>query len=169
MPLVPKPIVLVLKLSRSSGSLYQDHPACYVLITSPHFCVNILFGTPGWTTIIWLEVRSILNILLVSRLHWNNCRSAYTSSTRFNPEKFQRLFKRGIFLFESSCPSKQEKDQEIESNCTKQEPNESPWPIRNRCLIYLEGDIEIQSSSAPWSSREWRLKEAKARRIRRAN
>ena len=52
MPLVPKPTVLLLKLSRSSNSLCQDHLACSVLITSPHFCVNTLFGTPGGTTIL---------------------------------------------------------------------------------------------------------------------
>ena len=144
----------MLKPSRSLVSFHSDHLVCCVLITSTHFCVNTLFDTLGGTTIVSSEVSSILNILLVSRLRWNNCRSAYTSSTRFSQEKFQRLFRRGIFLFESSCPNKQEKDKEIESNCTNQEPNESPWLIRNHCLIYLEGDIEIQSTSAPWSSCE---------------
>ena len=30
----------VLKLSRSLISFHSDHPTCYVLITSTHFCVN---------------------------------------------------------------------------------------------------------------------------------
>jgi len=42
----------VLKPSRSPISFRLDRLACCVLIASPHFCTNALFGTPGGTTII---------------------------------------------------------------------------------------------------------------------
>ena len=42
----------VLKPSRSLVSFHSDLPAYCVLITSPYFCVNTLFGTPGGTTIV---------------------------------------------------------------------------------------------------------------------
>ena len=64
-PLVPKMTILVLKLSRSSGSLCQDHPACCVLITSSYFCVNTLFGTLGGTTIV-MAVHNSKDIIMVS-------------------------------------------------------------------------------------------------------
>ena len=63
-PLVPKLTVLMLKLSRSLGSLCQDHPACCVLITSPYFCINTLFGTPGRITII-MAIHNNMDILMV--------------------------------------------------------------------------------------------------------
>ena len=62
MPLVSA--VLVLKLSRSSSSLPQDHPSYCVLITSPHFCVNTLFGTLGGTKIV-MAVHNNKDILMV--------------------------------------------------------------------------------------------------------
>ena len=65
------------------------------------------------------------------------------------PREVSEAFQEGHPFVRKQLPGKQEKDQEIESNCMNQEPNESPWPIRNHCLIYLEGDIEIQSSSTP--------------------
>ena len=42
----------VLKPSRSLVSFHSDVPACCVLIISPYFCVNTLFGTPGGTIIV---------------------------------------------------------------------------------------------------------------------
>ena len=42
----------MLKPSRSLVSFHLDLSACSVLIISPHFCVNTLFGTPGGTTIV---------------------------------------------------------------------------------------------------------------------
>ena len=68
-------------------------------------------------------------------------------------EVLEAFQERHLFV-RKQLPKQTIKDQEIEFNCTNQAPNESPWPIRNHCLIYLEGDIEIQSSSAPWSSHE---------------
>ena len=45
-------------------SFHSDLLACCVLITSPHFCVNTLFGTPSGTTII-MAVHSNKDILMV--------------------------------------------------------------------------------------------------------
>ena len=54
----------VLKPSRSLVSFHLDLPACCVLITSPYFCVNTLFGTPGGTTIV-MAVHNNKDILMV--------------------------------------------------------------------------------------------------------
>ena len=42
----------MLKPSRSPISFRSDRPACCVLIASPYFYVNTLFGTSGGTTIV---------------------------------------------------------------------------------------------------------------------
>ena len=42
----------MLKPSRSLVPFHSDLSACCVLITSPYFCVNTLFGTLGGTTIV---------------------------------------------------------------------------------------------------------------------
>ena len=54
----------VLKPSRSLISFHSDLLACCVLITSPYFCVNTLFGTLGGTTII-MAVHNNKDILMV--------------------------------------------------------------------------------------------------------
>ena len=54
----------VLKPSRSLVLFHSDLPACCVLITSPHFCVNTLFGTLDWTTIV-MVVQNNKDILMV--------------------------------------------------------------------------------------------------------
>ena len=54
----------MLKPSRSLVSFHSDLPACYVLITSPYFCVNTLFGTPSGTTIV-MVVHNNKDILMV--------------------------------------------------------------------------------------------------------
>ena len=54
----------MLKLSRSLVSFHSDHPACCVLNTSPHFCVNTLFVMPGGTTIV-MAVHNNKDILMV--------------------------------------------------------------------------------------------------------
>ena len=43
---------------------HLDLPACCVLITLPHFCVNIFFSTLSGTTII-MAVRNNKDILMV--------------------------------------------------------------------------------------------------------
>ena len=43
---------------------HLDLLACCVLITSPHFCVNTLFGTLGGTTIV-MAVHNNKDILMV--------------------------------------------------------------------------------------------------------
>ena len=53
-----------LKVSRSLVSCHSDILACYVLITSPHFYVNTLFGMPGGTTIV-MVVHNNKDILMV--------------------------------------------------------------------------------------------------------
>ena len=63
-PLVPKPAVFMLKPNRCLISFRSDRPACYVLIASPHFCVNTLFGTPSGTTIV-IAAHNNRNILIV--------------------------------------------------------------------------------------------------------
>ena len=50
----------MLKPSRSLVSFRSDLLACCVLITSPHFCVNTLFGTPSGTTIVMVVHKDIL-------------------------------------------------------------------------------------------------------------
>ena len=42
----------MLKPSRSPISFHSDRLACCVLIASPYFCANTLFGTSGGTTIV---------------------------------------------------------------------------------------------------------------------
>ena len=54
----------VLKPSRSLVSFHPDPPACCVLITSPYFCVNTLFGMPGGTTIV-MAAHNNKDILMV--------------------------------------------------------------------------------------------------------
>ena len=54
----------MLKPNRSLVSFHSDLPACYVLITSSHFCVNTLFSTLGGTTII-MAVHNNRDILMV--------------------------------------------------------------------------------------------------------
>ena len=54
----------MLKPSRSLVSFHLDLPACYVLITSPYFYVNIVFGKPGGTTIV-MAVHNNKDILMV--------------------------------------------------------------------------------------------------------
>ena len=54
----------VLKPSRSLDSFHSDLSACCVLITSPYFCVNTLFGTLGGTTIV-MAVHNNKDILRV--------------------------------------------------------------------------------------------------------
>ena len=54
----------MLKPSRSLVSFHSDLLACCVLITSPHFCVNTLFGTSYGTTII-MAVHNNKDILMV--------------------------------------------------------------------------------------------------------
>ena len=55
----------MLKPSRSLVLFHSDHPACCVLITPPHFCVNTLFGTPDGTTIV-MVVHNNKDILMLS-------------------------------------------------------------------------------------------------------
>ena len=54
----------MLKPSRSLVLFHSDHPACCLLITSPYFCVNTLFCTPGGTTIV-MAVHNNKDILIV--------------------------------------------------------------------------------------------------------
>jgi len=54
----------VLKPSRSPFSFLSDHPACCVLVASPHFCAYTLFGMPGGTTII-MAAHNNRDILMV--------------------------------------------------------------------------------------------------------
>ena len=54
----------MLKPTRSLVSFHSDPLACSVLITSPHFCVNTLFGTLDWTTIV-MVVQNNKDILMV--------------------------------------------------------------------------------------------------------
>ena len=54
----------MLKPSRSLVSFRSDLSAYCVLITSPYFCVNTLFGTPDGTTIV-MAVHNNKNILMV--------------------------------------------------------------------------------------------------------
>ena len=53
-----------LKPSRSLVSFRSDLLVCCVLITSPYFYVNTLFGTPGGTTIV-MAVHNNKDILMV--------------------------------------------------------------------------------------------------------
>ena len=54
----------MLKPNRSLISFRLDHPACYVLVASPHFYANTLFGTPDGTTIV-MAVHNNKDILMV--------------------------------------------------------------------------------------------------------
>ena len=54
----------MLKPNRSLVSFHSDLSACCVLITSPHFCVNTLFSTPGGTAIV-MAVHNNKDILMV--------------------------------------------------------------------------------------------------------
>ena len=54
----------MLKPSRSLVSFHSDLLVWCMLITSPHFCVNTLFGTPGGTTIV-IAVHNNKDILMV--------------------------------------------------------------------------------------------------------
>ena len=54
----------VLKPSRSLVLFNSDHPACCVLITSPYFYVNTLFGMSSGTTIV-MAVHNNKDILMV--------------------------------------------------------------------------------------------------------
>ena len=54
----------VLKPNRSLVSFHSDLPACCVLITLPHFCVNTLFSTPSETTVV-IAVHNNKDILMV--------------------------------------------------------------------------------------------------------
>ena len=58
----------MLKPSISLVSFHLDLLACYVLITSPYFYVNTLFGTPGGTTIV-MVVHNNKDILMVPYGH----------------------------------------------------------------------------------------------------